>query len=273
MILVDGRRADSVPVGDRGLAYGDGIFETIAVVDKKLRLLPLHLERLGKGARRLGFVPPPTNLLAAELAGLAAASTAERAVVKLIVTRGDGGRGYDPIGVGGCRRVAQLLPFPPDYRRQATVGVKAEWAKTTLAANPLTAGLKTLNRLEQVLARQKSPPAEELIMCDGDGNVIEAVAANLFMVKDGVVSTPDLSLVGVEGVMRRFVLENCLQLQPKLKVKIRRIAKRELAAADEVFLTNALRGIHPLVQLGNRRYRIGRVTRFFSSVPITPIMY
>ena len=256
MIVVDGEKTDVLSAADRGLAYGDGLFETIAIFNKKARLLRLHLARLAKGMRRLGIGWPRS--LTGEM-NKAVALAENAAVLKLIVTRGDGGRGYAPSGAEGCRRIIQLSPFPADYQQKAASGITADWAEVRLATNPLTAGLKTLNRLEQVLARRQPSAADELIMRDYEGNVIEAVAANLFMVKGGIIHTPDLSGSGVEGVMRQFVLESCPKLG--LEVKIRRIAEAELAAADEAFLTNALRGIHPLVRLGEGSYPIGGVAK------------
>jgi len=148
--LVDGHPATTVDIADRGLAYGDGVFETMAVVSGAVPLLHRHLARLALGCTRLGIEAPSASLIEAELAALVAAVDA--GVAKLIVTRGKGARGYAPPRDAAPTRILSLHA-PPLAAIGPGQGISVRWCATTLAINSRLAGIKHLNRLEQVLAR------------------------------------------------------------------------------------------------------------------------
>ena len=255
---IDGRPATDLPLGDRGLAYGDGLFETIAVRGGRAVLLPRHLARLGEGLRRLAI---ELDLATLETELQAFFAELGDGVAKLMITRGDGLRGYAPPQPSAPRRILLGNPLPDYPIANAEQGVCLYPCATRLAEQPLLAGLKHLNRLEQVLARGEWQDAAcaEGLMRDQSGRVVEAVFSNLFLVSDGVLHTADLSRCGVAGVMRAEVLEQAER--QGIPCVVRDIAFAELLAADEVFLCNSLYGIWPVRGLAGHRWPVGALTR------------
>jgi 4-amino-4-deoxychorismate lyase len=253
-VLVDGRPATGVPADDRGLAYGDGLFETIAFHGGRAPLWPGHMARLRRGCRRLGLAPPEPALLWSEAAGLAGPGDV---LIKLIVSRGSG-RGYAPPARTATRRVLlrQALPILP--ARLYRDGLRLRWCRLRLAIQPALAGLKHLGRLEQVLARAewRDPAIDEGLCLDADGHVVCATAANVFIVRDGMLLTPQLDRCGVAGVARAALLARARRWLP---VREQRLVRADVDAADEVFLSNAVRGVMPVRMIGRRRYRPGPV--------------
>jgi 4-amino-4-deoxychorismate lyase len=241
-VWIDGRRTDRIDYRDRGLQYGDGVFETMYVGRGVVRLLDEHLARLLDGCRRLGFRPPPLRSLRTEI--VAAAARAEHGILKLIVTRGVGPRGYRPTGRERCTRILAMTPLAaPRVADANPARVRVRICRTRLAANPRLAGLKTLNRLESVLARLewRDPRIWEGLMLDEDANLVCGTMSNLFVRRGSLLQTPRLDRCGVAGVMRRWVLRQARRL--KLKIREGRIQLVDLVDADEVFLTNAVVGV------------------------------
>lgn len=255
---IDGRPAALLPVSDRGLAYGDGLFETIAVRQGRIALLERHLQRLAEGGRRLQL-PLPLDELRSEL--LAFAGELGHGVAKLIVTRGDGLRGYAPPAEARCRRILLGSPPPAYPPRHREAGIRLFPCATRLAEQPLLAGLKHLNRLEQVLARAEwqDPACAEGLMRDASGRVVEGVFSNLFIVHGGELLTPSLERCGVAGVMRAELLERAAAAG--IPVHIGDIDYPQLLAADEVFLCNSQYGIWPVVALEGHGWPLGELTR------------
>lgn len=258
-IWVDGRATDAVPANDRGLAFGDGVFETIGVRGGEPEHLDRHLERLAEGMTRLGIRPIPAGPLKEEALAISAGSP--RAVLKIIVTRGSGGRGYAPGASQRPRRILVLGPWrgrpEPEYEQGAAV----RWCETRLALNPALAGIKHLNRLEQVLARLEWDDADiaEGLVRDTEGRVVEATAANLFLVEQGRLVTPDLSQCGVAGIMRALVMESARR--DGLQVLCETVRPDRVDSADELFLTNSLIGVLPVRRLDRQSFPVGPVTR------------
>lgn len=255
---VDGRPASGLPVHDRGLAYGDGLFETMRVVDGRPRLFDRHLQRLQDGCHRLRL---PLDMPALREEILAFCNLLEDGVAKLILSRGDGLRGYAIPEPCQPRRLllGSAAPAYPDSH--ASQGVRLFACRTRLAEQPLLAGLKHLNRLEQVLARSEwqDPAFAEGLMRDTTGRVVEGVFSNLFMVRDGVLLTPSLERCGVAGVMRAELLERARGAG--LAVEVRDIELAELLGADEVLLCNSLYGIWPVREFDGHAWPIGPVSR------------
>lgn len=255
---VDGNPATELSVHDRGLAYGDGLFETIMVADGLPRLLDRHLQRLKEGCDRLSM---PCNQIAIERQIWAFSAELGDGVTKLIVSRGEGRRGYaspDP-----CRpRVILLGASAPSYPEvNAQVGIQLFPCATRLAEQPALAGLKHLNRLEQVLARAEwqSDAFSEGLMRDMSGRVIEAVFSNIFMVKSGVLVTPSLTRCGVAGVMRAEILAQAHH--EGIETQVCDVSLNQLLKADELFTCNSLYGIWPVRQLEKRVWPVGPLTR------------
>lgn len=257
MILINGQPETHVDVTDRGLHYGDGLFETIAVRAGRPQLWQAHMVRLAEGCVRLGIPLPDVTLLAAEADQLCA--DADKAVVKIIVTRGSGGRGYRAPEAVQPTRIVARYPWP-EYADAATP-YNLRLCRTPLGCNPILAGIKHLNRLEQILARSEwsDDSIQEGVMCDTQGNVIECISANLFGVRNGTLMTPDLIRCGVAGVMR----ETVLGLAEKLGIpsEITTIHRDEIAQMDELFVTNAILGIRPVIRYEQSDYTQNTITK------------
>ncbi len=243
---------------DRGLAYGDGLFETIAVRRGQPRLLERHLQRLATGCQRLR-IPCDIAQLDAEIRAYAA--LLGEGVAKLLLTRGEGLRGYAPPAEPEVRRLLLGSPtaaYPPAH---ATEGIALYPCTTRLATQPLLAGLKHLNRLEQVLARGEWTITDyaEGLMLDQDGRPIEGVFSNLFLVCAGRLQTPALDHCGVAGVLRGLLLD--LAAQAGIRSEVRPLALDELLGADEVFLCNSQYGIWPVRRYAAANWSVGPVTR------------
>lgn len=242
MILVDGAPAAGVAADDRGLAYGDGLFETIAVRDGRCLAWAAHLERLHHGCTRLGIAAPAPAALAADATQLIRG--AARGVLKIIVTRGSGGRGYRSPPQAQPRRILSLHPWPDDDAATAAGDGVSTWiCGQRLSSQPVTAGLKHLNRLEQVLASQAwpDPACFEGLMLDEAGHLVEGTRSNLFLVENGVVSTPALERCGVRGIVRAAVMRWCGEAG--LALRETALWPARLATADEVFLCNSIVGV------------------------------
>ncbi|MCC5869763.1 MAG: aminodeoxychorismate lyase [Gammaproteobacteria bacterium] len=260
MWLIDGRRSEHVAVEDRGLQYGDGLFETMAVLDGRIRHLPLHLARLAEGCQRLGLPRRVLTPLRDELAALAA-SQHNAAVIKLIITRGEGPRGYAPPARPQPRRMLGVFAWPSWPASHYTRGVAVRVCDTRLGSNPQLAGIKHLNRLEQVLARREwsGKRWQEGLMMNTHNHVVCGTMSNVFAVKASRLLTPSLATCGVAGVMRAAVRRQAAALG--LSCEECELGLDALAAADELFLTNALIGIWPVRRLGDHQRAVGPVTR------------
>ena len=251
---IDGVAGTHVPVDDRGLQYGDGLFETMLVRDGTARFLAAHLGRLARGCSRLG-IPYDDEAARADVSRALAAAPA-LAIVKLLVTRGSAARrGYAP-QPGTPRRVLTLFAAS-DTRSMApgvTLGVTLGVARTRAATSPALAGLKTLNRLENVLAAAEIAGGDQdVLMLDHADRIVSGSSSNVFVAKDGRLVTPKLDSAGVAGVLRGIVQREAPKLG--LVVQERAITLADLAAADEVFITNARIGIVPVSRVGEHAFR------------------
>jgi 4-amino-4-deoxychorismate lyase len=257
-VLVNGIAAHTISVRDRGFQYGDGLFETIAVSRGTPLLWEQHTRRLAAGAARLTMEPPDMARLRAEVAKLD--HDPDRGVLKIVLTRGISGRGYRPEAATPMTRVLALAPWPDYPSTWAGEGVAVRLCQTRLGTQPRLAGLKHLNRLEQVLARAEwDDEFAEGLMRDESGNIVEGTMTNIFLARDGGLYTPELTRCGVEGVMRGVVLERAEHLG--IGCRIGPVTVAELEQADEVFLTNSLIGLWPVRRLENRSYTLGETTR------------
>lgn len=258
LTLINGQESAALGITDRGLQYGDGLFETIAIHHGRIGLWERHLERLAEGCRRLGIAVPDRQLLHDEVRRVA--GDRGRVVVKIIVTRGSGARGYRPDGGAVPTRIVQGSRWPTLPEAAARDGVCVRWCELRLARQPRLAGLKHLNRLEQVLARAEwRDEYAEGLMRDSAGLVIEGTMSNLFIVHRGVLTTPDLSESGVAGVVRAEVLARAPALG--IPVTTQAVTAEMVETADELFLTNSIIGLWPVRQLETRNYVVGETTQ------------
>lgn len=259
----DGRPCDTLPADDRAAQYGDGLFETIAIRNGLPRLWTYHVERLQTGAARLGLAAPTESTLRAALdAALqqAHADTA-RCVAKLIMTAGRGPRGYRRTGDATVR----LLTGVSAARRLDDAcyrdGVVLRLCNTRLARQPQLAGMKTLNRLEQVLARNEwhDDAVFEGLTLDTDGHLICGTMSNVFLIAGQQLITPAITHCGVAGVMRRHVLT--LLDEAGIGCDVRDVEAGELWAADGVFISNSQVGILPATRCGSHSWEPQAVFR------------
>ena len=235
---------DAVPADDRGLAYGDGLFETLRVHRGSVPWWRDHWSRLRLGGERLGIPLPEDVHVHGEAATLFA--DGGDGVLKLLLTRGAGERGYalpeNPIPTWIVSRHA--APATPDR------GLRLHLCATRAASQPALAGIKHCNRLEQVLARAEVERAgcDEGLLSDTDGRPVCATAANLLVFDGQGWRTPAVDRCGVAGVLRGWLLEQGLLEEAALSME-------DVASAEALALCNAVRGILPVAMLGARRWR------------------
>jgi len=242
----------------RGLHYGDGVFRTCLIYASDVIDIKEQLEKLSHDCQALGLDPPPVELLAREAATLAAGQP--RAVLKLMLMRAGNERGYRSAATG-CDRLLCRYPAPLYAAAGWERGVRAARSGFQLAAQPALAGIKHLNRLEQVLAsRGWDKSVDEVIVGDHAGRPLSGTRSNLFWVGGGALRTPALEQCGVAGLMRDKVLAAAAALG--VPVEVAAGTWDEFDGADEAFLTNSLVGIWPLASLDARRWAApGPVTR------------
>jgi 4-amino-4-deoxychorismate lyase len=242
LTLINGEPGDRIAAHDRGLHYGDGLFETISCVQGKPRWLSLHLARLCRGLARLQLPFSDVGIVEQEIDALAAGQS--RCLIKLIITRGDATRrGYAPSGDEKPTRIVSCHPWPAAKDRNGAFRVGL--SPVTLGRNPLLAGLKHLNRLEQVLAQQRmTPDLDEVLMIDATGALISGSMSNVFTVNPPYLLTPALDHTGVEGVMRQLVLQSATACG--LTARVGPMTPAGLAQAQELFVTNIRLGVQPV---------------------------
>ncbi|MFM8332004.1 MAG: aminodeoxychorismate lyase [Candidatus Methylumidiphilus sp.] len=261
-VLVNGVATRNVDAADRGLHYGDGVFTTLPVRLGVPLFLNRHLARLQADAARLGIPFPEHSLLAAEASSLAARHP--HSVLKILLTRGVGGRGYRcPTDCAGTR-VLSAHP-PPDYPETIKkAGARVRLCGLRLGLNPHLAGVKHLNRLEQVLARAEwdDDGIREGLLLDYEGFLVEGVMSNVFVVQGGRLRTPLLDRCGVAGVMRGLVLD--LAREMGTAEEVCRLSVEDVFQADEVFLTNSVIGLWPVSQLEDQAFAVGPLTRLLA---------
>ncbi len=249
--LVDGELSKQLAVSDRGLQYGDGLFTTLAVRAGEPLLWPRHRARLDWACARLMISAPDWLQLAAEVRQLAAHQ--ERAVIKIILTRGQGQRGYRPAAGVGCRRIISRYPWPQWPAANWYQGIRVRACDVRLAAQPRLAGIKHLNRLEQVLARAewRDPAIAEGLLFDAQGRPVSGTMTNLWLLKDGLLLTPLIVDCGILGVLRGRILE--LAHSQGIACQSAVLTTDDLLAAEEVFFSNALIGIWPAAEVCGRQ--------------------
>lgn len=251
-LLINGLTLDTISARDRGLTYGDGHFTTMAVREGKVLQWPAHLARLQQTNSRLGMVEPDWELLARELETLVAGE--QQCVAKVMLTRGEGGRGYDGSECQQTTRILSLAPFPAQYAKWRQEGINLLVCRQRIGDAPMLAGLKTLNRLEQVLLKSElvSRGAVEGVVLSSRGVLVEGVSANLFWRRGKTVFTPDLASCGVDGIMRRQVMAMLKQMSIELRVV--EAPLESLWQAEEVWLTNTLMGVVPVNGIEDKQY-------------------
>ncbi|CAG0968578.1 4-amino-4-deoxychorismate lyase [Methylophilaceae bacterium] len=251
--LINGSSEAGLSPWDRGFAYGDGVFRTLKIVNGKPQHWQLHYNKLEHDCNSLGIVCPGANLFLADIDRLFAQE--QLAVAKLIVTRGEGTRGYALPVLAQPSRIVIKADFPDYPAANCTFGVRLHLCHLRLARQPLLAGIKHLNRLENVLARSEwsdNSIAEGLLL-DEAGNVIACTMSNVFARFGTKLMTPDLSQCGVAGVTRQFILD----IAPTLGMiaEVGNIGLEQLMQADEVLICNSLYGVWQVLELNQHAWK------------------
>ena len=257
-ILINGRKSDQVSVLDRGFQYGDGLFETILIFSGKPQYWREHMERLLDGCRRLDISLPEPSVLQSEAESLYGGMG--DGVLKITITRGVGGRGYATDVLAKSTRVLAIFPMPQYPDEYWTKGVMVRVCDIRLGINPALAGIKHLNRLEQVLARTEwnSTEIHEGLMLDINNNVIEGTMSNVFSVRKGELYTPELSLCGVKGIMREQVIK--VAKKTGMVLHETQLGLDDLRQSEELFLCNSVFGIWPVHQLEDHEFTLGPIS-------------
>lgn len=254
-IWVDGCPAQALPLPDRGLDFGDGLFETLLVVEGRPLHLELHLQRLQAGLGVLGFPDCLTEVAKQISEILNSRQVQGRAAMRVTITRGAGPRGYLPPDGTKPRCVISVSQEIEPPANEVLPPARLTLADIRWGSQPVLAGIKHLNRLEQVLAAQqrRAAGADEVLMLDQEGFVISVSAGNIFILESGELLTPVLTQCGVLGTRRRLILDT---LAPALNVPAReaRISVEQLESASEVFYCNALIGVRPVASFGDKSW-------------------
>lgn len=248
----------SLSLSDRSIAYGDGLFETILVSNQRVHNISDHLSRLVRSCLKLSlaFSVDDQQKLVTFLNGLALSYDSPH-VFKVILTRGEGGRGYLPNN-NISPNVIISTSIAPNYSQIRSKGVSLGVSSIPATVNRYLAGMKHLNRLENVMAKNSLTEAcFEDVMLDESGYVVECIQSNVFWFKDDILKTPLLDKGGVQGTMRSRII-HCPRMHP---IEVGRYRVKDLQQAEEVFITNSLMGIVPVTNFIGQSFPIGMNTR------------
>jgi aminodeoxychorismate lyase len=252
VILINGKKQTKLSVFNRLVQFGDGLFETCMAVDQRLLLAEAHFQRLEKGAKRLKIIPISRSILTKEIAKAVSMSKLDRAVVKVILSRGESARGYGYDKSIAPTRII-IVSSVPDLPQTYTLSL----CDSGYATNQLLSEIKHCNRLEQILARTHLK-TQECIMLDPQAQVVSVTQGNIFAIKNGVLLTPGLSECGIEGTRRQAIIE--LARKQGLSVEVCCLSVAELLACDEVFISNSVMGIRPISQINEQKYSQHQIT-------------
>lgn len=248
MLSVFWAEDDPVTAGDRGLAYGDGLFETIRIHRQRPLLLERHLKRLLTGAEKLGITVTPEDIKQHLDSALKRHARNDEWVLKLVLTRGVGGRGYVPPVTSRPHLILSFheMPSLPD-----PAGVSTQLARHTLVVSPDLAGLKSLNRLDQVMAsRELSPGNYEVILTDSRGRLLEGSRTNLLMRFRGEWWVPPMGDIAVHGVMLEAVREQLRQAGEAVCERPLSMSLLRHPDCQGLYLLNSVIGFVPVNRIG-----------------------
>ncbi|WP_299688077.1 aminodeoxychorismate lyase [uncultured Vibrio sp.] len=278
MFWVDGESQQTVDILDRSFQYGDGCFTTMLVQGGQIQHFRDHQHRVDECLKALRITALDWDVVRvwldnalqhiqdSELQGTKSLHKTnkphdQKAGIKLHVSRGSGGRGYSAKNIAKPTVIISTFAFPSHYSAWQDSGVELGVCQQALGLNPLLAGHKHNNRLEQILMKDEMDQANEVdgVVLDISGNVIETTMANLFWRKGHTIYTPQLTKSGVVGVMRKQVLTALNQAE--LSVTISDYSLPQLMLADEIFITNSILGVAPVTRICDSQFTIGSVTR------------
>lgn len=253
--LINGSFDQTISVFDRGFSYGDGVFRTMKVRNGLPVSWPFHYQKLVADCAVIGIVCPSAELLMSDLQKLfenELFSEDLTQVAKIIITRGEGERGYAPPTITVPTRVVMKSGLPHYAKSNYDKGVQLHVCDLRLAAQPKLAGIKHLNRLENVLARMewREDAIFDGLLLDQAGNVIECTMSNVFARFGTELVTPDLSQCGVSGITRQRILG--LGSVLGLDLVVRALNLEQLLQADEIIICNSLFGAFQVTQINHK---------------------
>ena len=268
MILVNGKAEDRINITDRGLQYGDGLFETIAFRQGVAEFIDAHLQRLLAACERLKIPFSQLDLLHKELETVYQSCNGSDCIIKIVITRGSGGRGYLADSNIVPTRIISTHTMPNYPESYSKKGVSVRFCQHKLSENIVLAGLKHLNRLDNVLARNEwtDTSIAEGLMFDQSNHLIEGTMSNVFIVKSQQLITPQLDKSGVAGIMRAQIIK--MAKQQGLTISESTLTQDDLTNADEVFVCNSVNGIWPVNSIDDiaKTYTVGPVTQQLQAV-------
>ncbi|WP_409425191.1 aminodeoxychorismate lyase [Pseudoalteromonas sp. RW-H-Ap-1] len=247
--IITASETSNISTQDRGLNYGDGFFTTAIITDGQVEHWAYHKARLIECAQRLGF--PALEFTALESHITQQVASHSQAVLKVVITRGEGGRGYAPPSECNLNIIVSVLPYPDHYNSLTDTGISLAISPIKLAVQPHLAGLKTLNRLEQVLIKNalQTQHSDDALVLDYNNNVIETSVANIFAIKNNKVFSPRLDECGIKGVYLQSLCD-------KLTVEFKTVSVDDLTQADAIFVCNSLMKIVPVKSIGEHCFDI-----------------
>lgn len=258
VVLINGEETREHTILDRAFAFGDGVFETLLICNGKVPLWPEHCQRLQRGCDRLKIPLDIRRLNRYVSQGLARLQSLHvtEAILKVTVSRGVSARGYGVSGPIEPTLVLALFPAPPALS-PVNAGIRLKLCRHRLSVNPVLAGIKHLNRLDNVLAKLECQQAgfDDGLVLDQDGWVVEAVSSNVFFRQGLCWVTPRIFQAGVLGVARQVILDNLLT-----GVKVVDVHPDEILGADEVFICNSITGVAPVVAIDKTSFAVGEQT-------------
>ena len=261
MFQINGKLTNKINIKDRAVQYGDGVFETIAVKENLIEFWKEHYQRLNKGCKVLKIKCPSELFLKKEINKFLKKIKKKKFILKIIISRGEGGRGYNFPKKINITRILGIYNWPEYPKKNFSYGVDIGICNTKIGTQPILSGIKHLNRLEQIIARSewKTKKISESIMLDAKGYVIECTMSNIFGVKNDVFYTPILESAGVQGVMRKIILG--LLKTNKERYKIKKIKLKEFLNYDEIFICNSIFGIWSVRKILKKKFIFGNNTK------------
>lgn len=258
-----GVKIESISISDRAVQYGDGVFETIAIRDSRPRFWDLHMQRLRHACTRMRLTMPADNILERDLETALARTSINTSfcTVKIILSAGTGQRGYRRPPAANTNTLMGVYEGAPLSRRTYQGGVATLLCTTIISSQPKLAGIKSLNRLDQIIARAEWDTDEffEGLMHDTEDRLICGTMTNMFVVQDNRIATPALNRAGVAGVMRQLVIN--LLAKNDIECDETDICVSDLSGVDEVFISNTQIGVVPVRRCGELQWPVGEATR------------
>jgi 4-amino-4-deoxychorismate lyase len=259
--LINGDFNQEISPLDRGFAYGDGIFRTMLIHNGQPDNWPLHYQKLVADCAVIGIVCPSAELLISDIHQLFSVTENQPEVAKIIITRGEGARGYAPSAITNPTRVVIKSAIPnyaPDIFEK---GVSLHLCETRLPPQNKLAGIKHLNRLENVMARMEWSDESlfDGLMLDQQDGVIECTMSNIFVRFDDMLITPDLTACGVAGITRQRIIWFANML--RLKVEVKSLPFAKMAFADEVIICNSLFGAIAVSNIGYKKWPVQNLAK------------